>query len=192
MLGLIRGTFTYVSKEVLIPLYTLLVYHYIEYGGVLRNDIANRAQIRAVEKIQMRAVSLVEGMQDLDYGEQLQALRLTTLSARRARGMMIEMWKHFHIYDRDTVGKSFRPGVSGRRNFECHRLRSTGKHSKTFYAAAGVAWNKLPNDVRLSPNINTFKARLDRCWNNIPITYDFLAVPLWMIMDDNGEVPLLE
>ena len=105
---------------------------------------------------------------------------------------MIEMWKHFHIYDRDTVGKSFRPGFSERRNYECHRLRAVGKHSKTFYAAAGVAWNKLPNDVRLSPNIDTFKARLDRFWNNIPILYDFLAVPPWMILNDNGEVPLLE
>ena len=55
LLGLIRRTFTCVSREVLIPLYTSLVRHYVEYGGVFWSGIANRAQIRAVEKIQMRA-----------------------------------------------------------------------------------------------------------------------------------------
>ena len=155
MLGLIKRTFTCLSKEVLVPLYTSVVRHYLEYGGVLWTAIANRSQIRAIEKVQRRAVSMVHGLQDIEYSEQLKALNLTTLSARRARGLMIEMWKHFYIYDKDTVGKSFKPGFSGRRNYECHRLRSVGKHSKTFYAAAGIAWNKLPLDVRLSPNINT-------------------------------------
>ena len=135
---------------------------------------------------------MVHGLQDIEYSDQLKELNLTTLSARRARGLLIEMWKHFHIYDKDTVGKTFRPGFSGRRNFKCHQLRSVGKHSKTFYAAAEIAWNKLPLDVRLSPNINTFKARLDRFWINIPLKYDFLATPPWKITEDNGEIPLLD
>jgi len=135
---------------------------------------------------------MVQGLQDLDYEEQLRSLKLTSLSARRARGMMIEMWKHFHVYDKDTVGKSFRPGFSGRRNFECQRLKSVGKHSKTFYAAAGVAWNKLPFDVRVSPNINTFKARLDKYWINIPLKYDYLAIQPWTITEERGEIPLLD
>ena len=127
--------------------------------------MATHAQIRALEKVQMRAVNMIEGIQHLDYEHKLRELNLTTLSARRARGMMIEMWKHFHIYDKAILTKSFKPAYSARRNMECHRLKAVGIHSKTFYAAAGIAWNQLPLDVRVSTNINTFtfKAHLNRC-----------------------------
>ena len=115
-----RRSFTCLSKEVLVPLYTSVVRHYLEYGGILWTAIANRTQIRAIEKVQRRAVSMVHDLQDIEYSKQIKALNLTTLSARRARGLMIEMWKHFYIYDKDTVRKPFGPGFSGRRNFGCH------------------------------------------------------------------------
>ena len=93
--------------------------------------------------------------------EQLIALNLTTLSYRRCRGMMIEMWKHFNVYESDVIAPSFKKGFSLRRKLDCHRFRANGIHKKTFYAAAAVAWNKLPLTVRSSKTMDTLKSRLD-------------------------------
>ena len=78
-------------------------------------------------------------MDGITYEEQLIALNLTTLSYKRCRGMMIEMWKHFNIYESDVIAPSFKRGFSLRRKLDCHRFRANGIHKKTFYAAAAVA-----------------------------------------------------
>ena len=192
MLGLIRSSFTCLTKDLMFPLYLSLVRHHLEYGAVLWNARATKAQIRAVEKVQMRAVSMVHGLHDMDYEDQLRALELTTLSARRARGMMIEMWKHFHVYDNDTLASSFKTGFSGRRKLECHRFSAEGIHKKTFLAAAAIAWNRLPVEVRASPTMNTFKARLDEHWCDLPLRYNFLARSPWALTDEIGEIPTLD
>ena len=36
-------------------------------------------------------------------------------------------------------------------------------------------WNSLPEDVVCTPNIDTFKRRLDRYWRNQPIKFDHTA-----------------
>ena len=49
-----------------------------------------------IERIQIRATEMIEGMSYIEYGERLKLLRLPTLSYGRARGEMIEVWKHYH------------------------------------------------------------------------------------------------
>ena len=46
-------------------------------------------------------------MSYIDYGERLKLLRLPTLSYRRARGEMIEVWKHYHVYDHNDIAPTF-------------------------------------------------------------------------------------
>ena len=81
LLGLIRHSFICLSGNIMLPLHKGLVRHYLEYGGVLWNARASRAQLRAVEKVQMRALDMVDGMDGKTYEEQ--ASKLTTLSYRR-------------------------------------------------------------------------------------------------------------
>ena len=33
-------------------------------------------------------------------------------------------------------------------------------------------WNELPSEVVNAPTVNTFKARLDGAWKNLPTKYD--------------------
>ena len=75
LLGLIRRSFTCLSQDIVLPLHKGLW-----YGGVLWNTIASRAQLRAVAKVQMRALDIVDGMDGKTYEKQLIALNLTTLS----------------------------------------------------------------------------------------------------------------
>ena len=64
----------------MLPLHKGLVCPHLEYGGVLWNARASKAKLRAVEKVQMRALDIVDGMDGKTYEKQLIALNLTTLS----------------------------------------------------------------------------------------------------------------
>ena len=116
-----------------------------------------RSQIRAIEKIQMRATEMIEGMSYIDYGERLELLHLPTLSYRRARGEMIEVWKHYHVYDPNVISPTFQGARSRRKMYQIQRLRPgdgvRGGQSWSFYYLAPVAWNNLPVSVMESNTI---------------------------------------
>ena len=65
--------------------------------------------INLIENVQIRATKYVDEFKDLDYPDRLRKLELPTLMYRRARGDMIEIFKHFHVYDRSATSESFRP-----------------------------------------------------------------------------------
>ena len=59
--------------------------------------------INLIKNVQERATSLVNGFQNIIYTERLKKLGLTTLSFRRLRGDLIEMYKHFNRYDKTAM-----------------------------------------------------------------------------------------
>ena len=67
--------------------------------------------INMIENVQIRATKLVEGLRELQYSDRLKKLSLPTMVYRRACGDMIEMWKHFYVYDKDTITTSFHVSV---------------------------------------------------------------------------------
>ena len=73
-----------------------------------------------IENIQKRAAKLVNGLSGLDYTTRLKKLDLPTLSYRRARGDMIELYKHFHNYDKNNMPCTFpiRNHMSRKQNFQ--------------------------------------------------------------------------
>ena len=85
MLGLIRKSFSCRNYDILLQLYKAFVRHLVEYGAPVWSGRLKRSQIRVIEKIQIRATEIIEGMSYIDYGERLKLLRLPTLSYRRAR-----------------------------------------------------------------------------------------------------------
>ena len=58
--------------------------------------------IDMLENVQKRATKMVDEFSALDYEERLRKLELPILMHRRARGDMIEVYKHVHTYD-DTL-----------------------------------------------------------------------------------------
>ena len=91
-MGFIRRTYTYLDEETFLLLYKGLVRPHLEYANQvwaphLRKDIT------ALENVQRRATRQIPGFKELSYQERLSRLKLPTLSYRRVRGDMIEMYK---------------------------------------------------------------------------------------------------
>ena len=107
IMGLIRRVFSYLEKEMFVRLYTALVRSHLEYSQVVWAPW-RRSLIRLIESVQERATSQVDGLAGMSYVERLKTLGLTSLSFRRLRGDMIELWKHFHVYDSECLPRNFR------------------------------------------------------------------------------------
>ena len=125
---------------------------------------------RSIENVQIRATKLINGFSNLTYKERLQKIGLPTLNYRRERGDMIELYKHFHTYDKAVITKKFQPRMRPSRAHD-HQLveyipndGSHGCQQNSFYYRTIRTWNNLPKIVVQAPNINTFKRELDRAW----------------------------
>ena len=133
-----------------------------------------------IENVQKRATKLVDGLSDLDYPDRLRKLDLPTLLYRRSRGGMLELWKHFHSYDKVSLSNRFQPNkrTSRMHDFQLvwHKPKDSLRRIQTnsFYFRAIKTWNNFPREVVNAKDINTFKCLLDKMWANNPIKYNHL------------------
>ena len=131
-----------------------------------------------IEKVQMRATKLVDGFGSLSYEDRLRKLELPTLVYRRARGDVIEVYKHLNIYDKDTAPPRFT--ISRAVRGHDHHLiwnrakdGTRGKQTNSFYFRTIPEWNVLPDDAVNSTTLNAFKNQLDDAWKDKPWKYEY-------------------
>lgn len=173
IMGLIRRSFSYLSCNLFKKLYMTFVRPHLEYAQVIWSPHLKKL-INSIEKVQMRATKYVDGLKNLEYSERLRKLDLPTLKYRRARGDMIEMFKHFHVYDKSTISKKFQPKgrVSRKHNFQIHERMAKdgvmGVQYNSFYYRSARTWNNLPAKVVNAKDINEFKNNLDEHWEHEP------------------------
>ena len=176
IMGLIRRSFSYLDCDTFRKLYTTLVCPYLEYAQSTWSPHL-RKYIKQLENVQIRATKYVDGLKNLEYEERLKKLNLPTLLHRRLRGDMIEMWKHFNKYDRQTLSKNFKTHSRANRRHNLQLIWNNPKDGKrglqanSFYFRSAPIWNKLPAEVVISQNINIFKSRLDSYWYDHPTKY---------------------
>ena len=133
-----------------------------------------------VESVQISATKLVDEIGGLEYPERLRRLKLPTLVYRRRRGDMIEVYKHFKVYDRSILPITFKPRERPSRQHSCqlHTPRSNdgqrGIQTNSFYHRIVKVWNELPKKVIDSETINDFKKNLDNHWENDESKFDHL------------------
>ena len=183
MFAMLRRAFQYIDKETFIPLYKALVRTHLDYASSVYSPYKLK-HIDQLEAVQRRATKQLPGMKDKPYPDRLKELKLPTLSYRRLRGDMIEVFKIINgVYDKNAtqflkLWKDMAPRTGPRGNpKKLFTQRATNNLRKYSFAprVAGI-WNCLPENVVSAPSVNSFKNRLDKFWACEDILYDYRAV----------------
>ncbi|XP_005097745.1 FAD-dependent oxidoreductase domain-containing protein 2 [Aplysia californica] len=99
LLALILRGFTMLDKVSLPTLYKSIIRPHLEYGNVVWHPTL-KGDEEQLEKVQRRATKLIPELQHLAYCDRLRKLDLPSLYYRRARGDMIDCYKHLtRIYN---------------------------------------------------------------------------------------------
>jgi hypothetical protein len=103
MFALLRRTFQYLDAESFVPLYKTLVRTHLEFAISVWHPYKIK-HIDMIENVQRQATKQLPGFKELSYLERLKKLKLPTLSFRRVRGDMIELYKILNNkYDREAA-----------------------------------------------------------------------------------------
>ena len=161
-------------------LFTAFIRPHLEYTVPVWDPHLQK-HIDMLENVQVRATKLVDGFGKLEYHDRLKRLNLPTLVFRRKRGAMIELYKHFHAYDKNILAASFHPSVRTSRK-HAYQLRAPkpkddvrGVQSNAFYYRWARTWNDRPRIVVDAENLNMFKNRLDEAWKGNTSKFDHKA-----------------
>jgi ribonuclease P/MRP protein subunit RPP40 len=173
--GIIKRTFTSLTKSNFTILYKSLVRPILEYCSQIWSPHLHK-DINELEKVQRRATKLVHGLTDLPYEERLKQLDLPTLSYRRTRADILQTFRIFKGIDDLKPTDFFTMNTTS--NTRGHNLKiykpncNTTERQHTFSQRVITIWNNLPSEVVNSEIINTFKSALECHWKNILIKYD--------------------
>ena len=147
------------------------------YPSYVRSHLENSVQVWSphllgdidrLEKVQRRATKSVRGLRDYSYEERLKMLKLHSLSKRRLRGDLIEVFKMV----RGLSGLKFddffqyaEQGSTRGHRFKLFKMRSNFNKRLVFFSQRVInEWNGLNESVVEAESVNTFKNRLDGEW----------------------------
>ena len=172
--GAIKKAFKHMNSDIFKKLFCAHIRPHIEYAVQFWAPYL-RKSINQIESVQRRATKNIPGFQNHSYKERLQLLDLPTLAYRRLRGSMIEVYKMINVYDPEVTPpldiRSYRTRGHNQRLYVKPANKLHPKHH-SFQHRVVNPWNSLPSDVVNSPNLDTFKNRLDKHWKNLKLKFD--------------------
>ena len=130
-----------------------------------------------LEGVQRRATKLIPEITNLSYPNRLRAVDLPTLEYRRMRSDIIQVFRIMNGTDRYKKENLFKMASSEGNRTRGHKYKitkqrcNTSKRQRFFSNRIVDDWNKLPDIVVEANNVNTFKNRLDKHWNNKECKY---------------------
>jgi ribonuclease P/MRP protein subunit RPP40 len=176
IMGMIRRSYTYLSVTNFPLLFKGLVRPLLEYAQAAWQPYKVK-DIETLENVQRRATKQVQGIRDLSYPDRLRTLSLTTLTYRRLRGDMVEVYKILHgRYDSRAGHTLLHRSINHRTRGHPFKLekqhcrRNVRLHS--FGHRVISWWNGPPAGVVTAPSILSFEKRLDKHWENNPQKYE--------------------
>ena len=174
VLGQLTRAVTFRDKETFMSLYATYVRPHLEYAvqAWCPWTIGDK---EVLEKVQRRAVGMVTNVKGKGYEEKLAAMDMSTLEERRKRGDLIQMYRIMTGKDKVDLSTWFTPAearegalstrlVTGCLNVE--KMRGKKEVRNNFWSVRVIdTWNSLPNSVKTSPDVNTFKNSIDNLKN---------------------------
>ena len=128
-----------------------------------------KKDIECLEKVQKRAVKMIQGVQRSDYENKLEELGLTTLEERRTRGDVIQTFKIIRGIDNVEYSTWFKfiSEVNTRNSRSVAEAKLAIPLSKLdirkyfFSVRMTKVWNQIPNAIRQNVNTEQFKIDYD-------------------------------
>lgn len=164
MLGMIKRTITCRKREVILPLYKSIVRPHLEYCVQAWQPHLIK-DIELLEAVQHRATKCITGMLELSYEERLRELKLPSLTYRRIRGDLIEMFKMYKGWSGLKFEEFF---TINRTNWlrgheaKIYKSRFYTNIGKCSFSNRSVElWNRLPSRLLSCTSLNGFKNKLD-------------------------------
>ena len=149
-----------------------MVRSHLEYAAIVWAP-SGKGKIDDLERVQRRATKMIKSCHKLPYSDRLKYLKLPTLTYRRIRGDMIEVYKILtNKYDNNvTLDLSLSNCTYTRGNaLKLTTVRPNLDLRKyTFTVRIVSVWNSLPDSVITSDTINKFKNALAKRRNIIQL-----------------------
>lgn len=164
MLGAINRNVMYKSKYVIRKLYCAYVRPHLEYCIQAWSPYHQKDK-KLLERVQRRATKMVKGFRYLSYEERLQGLSLKSLSYRRHKADMVQVFKCIKGIDKTNSGSMFTFSNTGKTRGHKYKLQKqkfrTGIRQHFFSQRVINSWNNLPSSIIDSSSLFAFKKNFD-------------------------------
>ena len=168
LMGLIRRSYNFLDIVSLKYLFISLIRPHLEYCVTVWYPLLKKDE-DLIENVLRRASKMLPRLSNLTYEERLAKIEIPSMKYRRMRGDMIMVYKVLNGYE-PSLEHLFavdNNSITRGHNFKLKKPPFKTTIRQHFFNNRVVNnWNSLPFDVVNATSINSFKNKLDKCWEN--------------------------